>query len=216
MDLYGNMSAYKVNCVTETPNKDSMLDGKSLLFMTGFCTGMLFFYLAGDAFGREVGQKYLEILQQIKRMKPEVEGLFIYVLGNRVRQALLLVVMATGKFSKAAFYIVITLAGFATGVIMLLAAYQLGFLGILVSVGMIFPQMILYFKVFKILFEEHYYGSHGNANNYHKGNAITQTGWHKIRQIIIKFLKVIAYIFIGVYLETYINTWLLQKILIFL
>lgn len=216
MDLYDNMSAYKVSSVAETTNKDSMLDGKNLLFMTGFCVGMLFFYLAGDAFSIEVGQMYIEILQQIKRMNPETEGLFMYILDKRMRQAFILGIMATGKLSKPIFYIVITVAGFTTGTLMLLAAYQLGFLGILVSVGMVFPQMILYFKVFQVLFEEHYYGNHGNTRHYHKGNMITQDSWHNIRDISIKFFKVIAYIMVGVYLETYINTWLLQKLLLFL
>ncbi len=219
MDLYDNMSAYKGNSVanvSDTSNKDSMLDGKNLLFMTGFSAGMLFFYLAGDAFSKEVGRMYLETLQQIKRMEPAMEGLFIYILESRVRQALLLFIMATGKMSKLIFYIVIAIAGFATGILMLIAAYQLGFLGILISVGMVFPQMILYFMAFKLMFEEHYYGKSGDTNYYHKSSAITQGGWHKIGQVFLKILKCTGYILIGIFLETYINTWLMQKILLFL
>ncbi|MBE5875451.1 MAG: hypothetical protein E7290_01035 [Lachnospiraceae bacterium] len=216
MDLYDNMSAYKVNSVSDTANKDSMLDGKNLLFMTGFCAGMLFFYLAGESFGKEAGKMFLDTLLQMQRMEPAVQGLFWYILECRTRQALLLGILATGKISKAAFYIVITLAGFVTGVFMLLAAYQLGFLGILVSVGMVFPQMILYFKVFKLMFEEHYYGLSGNTNNYHKNNVITSDGWHKIRLAVWKILRCIAYVLVGVMLETYINTWLMKKILLFL
>ncbi|MBQ7943279.1 MAG: hypothetical protein IJ326_04350 [Lachnospiraceae bacterium] len=216
MDLYDNVSAYKDNSIrsiSDTTNKDSMLDGKNLVFMTGFCAGMLFFYLAGDAFCKEVGRMYLETLWQIKRMEPAKEGLLIYILESRIRQALLLFIMATGRLSKPIFYIVIAIAGFATGVLMLIAAYQLGFLGILISVGMVFPQMILYFMAFKLMFEEHYYG---DANNYHKSNVITQTGWHKIGRTFLKFLKCALYILVGVLLETYINTWLMQKILLFL
>ncbi len=216
MDLYDNMSTYKVSSGADAANKDSMLDGKNLLFMTGFCAGMLFFYLAGDSFCREVGKMFLETLLQMQRLEPVPQSLFLYILECRTRQVLLLGIIAVGKLSKPSFYSMITLAGFATGVLMLLAAYQLGFLGILISVGMVFPQMILYFKVFKLLFEEYYYGSDGNANNYHKNSALTVDGWHKIRLILWKVLRCIVYVLIGVLLETYINTWLMQKILLFL
>ncbi len=216
MDLYNNMSACKVNSVTDTGNRDSMLDGKNLLFMTGFCAGMLFFYLAGDNFGREAGKMFLDTLLQIQRLEVAEQGLFWYILECRTRQVLLLGVLATGKLSKPAFYLMVTLAGFATGVLMLLAAYQLGFLGILISVGMFFPQMILYFKAFKLLFEEYYYGVGGNTNNYHKNDVITLDGWHKIRLVAWKILRCIIYVLMGVFLETYINTWLMQKLLLFL
>ena len=171
MELYDSMSANKGSSIisgNDASNRDSMLDGKNLLFMTGFSAGMLFFYLAGDTFCKEAGQMYLETLRQIKRMDPAMEGLFLYILKSRIRQALLLFILATGKLSKPVFYIVFAIAGFITGILMLIAAYQLGFLGILISVGMVFPQMIFYFMAFKLMFEEYYYS---DTNNYHKSNA---------------------------------------------
>lgn len=216
MDLYDDMSAYTVGSVTKTTNKDSMLDGKNLLFMTGFCVGMLFFYLVGDSFGKKAGNMLLDTFRQLQRMEEATKELLIYILECRVRQALLLIIVASGRLNKLVFYTVVGLAGFITGIMLLLFAYQFGFMGIIVAVGMIFPQGICYYKAFQIIFEEQYRTNNGDTNYYHNRNGITQSGWHKKKWILWKIVKCIALILLGVLAETYINTWLMHKILYFL
>lgn len=216
MDLYDNMSAYKVESVTTTTNKESMLDGKNLLFMTGFSMGMLFFYLVGESFWKSAGNMILETLRQVQRMEPVTQGLFTYILDCRARQALLLTMTAVGYLEKLMFYLVIGLAGFVTGLMLLLFAYQFGVMGILIAIGMIFPQVICYFKFFRLLYEHQYDKGAGDTSYYHNHHLITNGRYHKVKRILWKIVRCFFWILLGVFMETYINTWIVQKILFFL
>lgn len=192
--------------------KNAMLDGKVLVFLTGFCLGMVFFYFSGikligeDTFPSVLSAEHIAKLYDFDFYST---GLLEYVTYKRLGQLVFMIICATSLLRGMFSYLILGGVGFELGIMMFTSIYQYGLKGLLLSVMLLVPQGLFYFMVFLLLFYKYW---PGNKNEYHNYNTITENKLHnkftKIKKIIIIFVLWM----IGILSEVYINPEIIKKI----
>lgn len=127
-------------------------DSRVLVFLTGFCMGMVFFYLSkgqGGGMGRLLDREHLIKLHDFEVNKP---GLFGYVAGLRIKQLLFCVICSLGSMGGILAYSIAGWYGFEAGLIIFSLVYRYSIRGIFLAVSMLLPQWVFYTAVFLIVF----------------------------------------------------------------
>lgn len=195
--------------------KNTVPDGRVLVFLTGFCLGMVFFYLSGV---KLIGEECLPAalsMENISRLHDfdfNSAGLLEYVADIRIGQLILLLICASGIAKRFFAYIILGWGGFEIGIVMFTLLYQYGLKGFLFSIMLLFPHWIIFFIVFCIIF---FNGIESNVITYHNPCTIT---WGDIHNRISKLKRIFLIIFlwcIGILSEVYINTEIIKKAAIF-
>ena len=137
--------------------KNAVPDGRVLVFLTGFCLGMVFFYLSGI---KLIGGQYLpsalstDGIAKLCDFDFNAAGLFEYVTYKRLGQLAFLLICATSFLKSAFSYTILGWGGFELGVMMFTLVYQYGFKGLLFSIMLLIPHGIFFFIVFLLLFQK--------------------------------------------------------------
>lgn len=105
--------------------KNTMLDNRILVFLTGFCIGMVFFYLSGgqNASGKSLlDREHLLLMQSFDINQT---GFLMYTLGLRVRQLLFMVICALSSIGGLLAYSIMGWYGFEVGLMIFFAGISI-------------------------------------------------------------------------------------------
>lgn len=195
--------------------KNTVPDGRVLVFLTGFCLGMVFFYLSGI---RLIGEERFpsalsaDNIAKLSDFQFYAAGLFEYVTAKRIGQLVVLLICATSFMSGVFSYAFLGWGGFEIGTVMFSFVYQYGIKGLLFAVLLFIPHGILFCISFLLLFDKN---RTGDKKAYHKYDVITENGLHN-RITKIKKIGVIVFLWaLGILTEVYINPEIIKKIALF-
>lgn len=189
--------------------KNTIPDNRVLVFLTGFCVGMVFFYLTG---GKDVGagnvldSDHLALLQNFEVNRT---GLFSYVIGLRLKQLVLGMICSFSTVGALLAYSIMGWWGFEVGLLIFSLVYQYSIKGILLTFAMLLPHTIFYAIIFLVLFRR-YWGSdkkccHNEATIKNQGQ---HPRWESIKTIVLILLMFCA----GVLCEVYVNPLIMSKV----
>lgn len=189
--------------------KNTIPDNRVLVFLTGFCVGMVFFYLTE---GKDAGagslldSDHLALLQDFEVNRT---GLFEYVTGLRLKQLMLGVICSLSSVGALLAYSVMGWWGFEVGLLIFSLVYQYGVKGILLTFAMLLPHMVFYGTVFLVLFRKYWVSDkkccHNEATINNKGQ---HRRWEAVKAIVLVLLMFCA----GILCEVYINPEIMRKV----
>lgn len=189
--------------------KNTIPDNRVLVFLTGFCAGMVFLYLTG---GKNAGERSLldgEHLALLQDFEVNRLGLFEYVAGVRLRQFLFCVICALSSVGGLMAYSIMGLCGFEVGLLIFTLVYQYSMKGILLTFSMILPQGIFYAILFLIIFRKYWTSDKKSCHN----EVTVKSERHRQRLDRIKTVVLGTLMFcIGILSEVYINPEIMRKI----
>lgn len=189
--------------------KNTIPDNRVLVFLTGFCVGMVFFYLTGGQHTSAAGLLDREHLMLMQDFEVNRLGLFEYVVGLRLKQFLFCVVCALSSVGGLMAYSVMGWCGFEIGLIIFTLVYQYGMKGILLTFSMVLPQGIFYCILFLVIFRGYWTG---DKKCCHKEMTIkgerSRQRISRIQTVVLGILMLAA----GVLCEVYINPEIMRKI----
>lgn len=195
--------------------KNTVPDSRVLVFLTGFCLGMVFFYFSGIKLMREGRLPAAFSMDNISRLHDfdfYAAGLFEYVAGVRLGQLLLMSICAVSAMGSLLSYAILGWSGFELGIMMFTLVYQYGLKGLLLSVLLLLPHWIFFFAVFLLLFNRYW---SGDKTAYHKYGSITEKGLHNKLNKIKKIILILLLWLVGILSEVYINPEIIKKIALF-
>ena len=195
--------------------KNTIPDSRVLVFLTGFCLGMVFFYLSGI---KMIGEERFPVafstdhIARLSDFNFYAAGLFEYVTVKRLGQLIILLICATSFMRGLFSYAILGWSGFEIGIVMFSFVYQYGVKGLLFAVMLFIPQGIFFCLSFLLLFDKSWTG---DKKDYHNHDVIIENGLHN-RLTKIKKIGVILLLWgIGILTEVYINPEIIQRIALF-
>lgn len=192
--------------------RNTIPDNRVLVFLTGFCVGMLFFYLTG---GQNIGAGSLldsEHLSLMQNMEVNRSGLFEYVIGLRVKQLMFCVICSLSSIGGLLAYSVMGWCGFEVGLMVFSLVYQYGIKGIFLTFSMFLPHGVLYGIVFLIVFRK-YWAS--DKKSCHNEDTIKKRGKIQKIETVKTIILVLAVFVVGILCEVYINPEIMRKMTLF-
>ncbi len=146
-------------------------------------------------------------------LTPDYGRLFVYVFNQRIIPVLYLCLFGMTMFGLVVVYGYVFWYGFSAGMLLSLFSIQYGMRGILFCIIAIMPQYILYIPAFVLLIHivyqltmELYFKKSYTGKNFNSKKQI-------FFSCFLQLLLIILCMIIGVILETYVNTYLLKKII---
>lgn len=182
---------------TRYKEKNTIPDGRLLVFLTGFFLGLVFFYFAGKQLIEESGFLSEETIEALKGFRMEEKGYLFYIMGIRIKQLLFLVFCTLSAWAGVLLYALLGWSGFTLGIFVFGAVYRYGIKGSFYCIFMLLPQGIFYLLLLL-----------------HLLNKKTQSGkryYYKLKDILF----VLAMACCGILSECYINPWLMKWLLLF-
>ncbi|MDR0949150.1 MAG: stage II sporulation protein M [Lachnospiraceae bacterium] len=181
------------------------------LFLIGLVLGILVMNIGKSLFLEKTGLFDEASLYQMKYMTVDGNTLFVYVLWERLKLIAFLILLAStylGIFiiSASALWV-----GITTGMFLSALVIRYGMKGILFALVGIFPQYLLYIPAFIALFlwsEQLYRSLHATATV-----TTSESGRKVLFQKLLMLLMIIGAVVIGCLLESYVNPYLMSRLL---
>lgn len=196
-------------------HRNTVPDSRVLVFLTGFCLGMVFFYLSGV---KIVGEERfptafsIENIARLGEFNFYAVGLLEYVTVRRLEQFILMLICATSFMKVLLSYAILGWSGFEIGIVMFSMVYQYGVKGLLFSVMLFIPHGIFFVVSFLLLFDKNWTG---DKKNYHNYNTITENGLHNKLTKVKRIGMIILFWVVGMLTEVYINPEIIKKLTLF-
>lgn len=115
------------------------------IFAGGIIFGAILMNLGAAFFLGDDGIFNPSSLNRIRYLKVDGGSFLPYVIGQRIRPFLFLLLISATSFGTAAAYLLVAWQGIATGMLMTAAVIRFGIKGILLILAGIFPQYLLLF-----------------------------------------------------------------------
>ena len=115
------------------------------IFFGGIIFGAILMNLGAAFFLGDDGIFNLSSLNRIRYLKVDSSSFLPYVIGQRIKPFLFLLLISATSFGTAAAYLLVAWQGIATGMLMTAAVIRFGIKGILLILAGIFPQYLLLF-----------------------------------------------------------------------
>lgn len=193
----------------ERTYKNTIPSSRMLVFMTGFCIGMVYFYFQRNVLLEDVRFFDTALLLQLENYEVKKIELFFYVFKVRFQQLVLLLLCCGNVFAKGLWYCVLVWLGFQVSIVFFSCSYQYGIKGLFLCLMSFFPQGIFYFiDIFKMIHKIW----DDDAKYYHKYYPVKDFGSHKKVQTIIFIALILFFWIIGVLCESYINPILIKQV----
>ncbi len=172
-----------------------------IFFLAGFLIGVLYIYFNGTA-GME-GNDFLSIrnLMQVKYMDIVYEDYFWYLFKKRLGIVLFLVICSLALPGRYILFGFLMVFGCSMGSMLSVLIMRYGLRGIVLFLGLILPQDIVYLPAF---FAWVYLLTGWNEGLFWKGDAVKRNSGRR-RRILPKMLCLSGVTIIGVLLECYVN-----------
>ena len=189
-------------------SENIMVRSRVLVFMTGFCLGMIFFLWKKRYIVEESGILGQELFLQLTRINLEQYELLKYIVKCRGMQVCILILAACSRRINLMISMLLTYGGFAAAIFMLTSVYHFDMKGIVLCLLMLFPHGIFYLIFLCILFHKK---ESDDTKYYHKSRGIREKGFYKVLTEAIKWVVIIILFIVGVMTECYINPILVTK-----
>ena len=193
--------------------RNTMPDSRILVFLTGFCIGMVFFYFSGakglSDGNHAVGLMDREHLTLLQNFEADRLELFEYVFGIRIRQLIFWIVCTLSSIGWLLAYSIIGWYGFETGLIIFSLVYAYGIKGIFLTLSMFLPHGICYLIVFLIVFNKFWAN---DTKYYHKEKTVMLDDQNKKLGVLKRITLVLAVFGAGLLCEIYLNPEIVKKI----
>lgn len=181
------------------------------LFFFVFLGGVICANILGIASGKDMGAINSYFMNRY--MYADIQGreLFLYLFYERVPKIIVLITLSIGIYGTIVVDGYIGYLGFSIGFLSVISIMNYGISGIALMFGFFFPQWILYGAVIGIWYYAlHLYKNKRSEKKYQLiGESIRK---QRIRYLIC-FVLASAVLFGGILLESYVNPYLLQKII---
>lgn len=175
------------------------------IVLAAFLGGILLANLSGKQLLANDGMMNSYYLKQYACHKIDCDRLFCYVLLERMKAALLIVLLGKAVGGKYLFEIVESILGMILGYFMVAALVNLGIAGLAVLAGGIFPQWLFYQAAFYL-----YAKCSGDMR------MELRYGNRRKRGVILcisMFVAILILFFIGIIAESYLSPHIFEKIL---
>lgn len=193
--------------------RNTMPDSRILVFLTGFCIGMVFFYFSGakglSDGNHAVGLMDREHLTLLQNFEADRLELFEYVFGIRIRQLIFWIVCTLSSIGWLLAYSIIGWYGFETGLIIFSLVYAYGIKGIFLTLSMFLPHGICYLIAFLIVFNKFWAN---DTKYYHKEKTVMLDDQNKKLGVLKRIILVLAVFGAGLLCEIYLNPEIVKKI----
>ncbi len=192
--------------------RNTVPDSRVLVFLTGFCIGMVFFYLSNGKSMSSGGLLDRDHLIRLQSFEVNQSGLFEYVVGLRLRQLVFCVICSLSSISGLLAYSIMGWYGFEAGLIIFSLVYQYGIKGIFLTFSMFLPQGAFYVIAFLIIFGRHWIS---DTKSCHKEETIKGSRRHKKMENLKRIILVLVVFGIGILSEIYVNPEIVRKMALF-
>ena len=189
--------------------KNTIPDNRVLVFLTGFCVGMVFFYLTrgkNASGGGLLDREHLMLLQNFEVNRP---GFLEYVMGLRLKQLLFGVICALSSVGGLMAYFIIGWCGFGIGLMIFTLVYQYSMKGILLAFSMCLPQGIFYCILFLVIFRRYWVS---DKKCCHNEATIKVEGQRQRRETAKTVVLAVLLFGMGILCEVYINPEIMRKV----
>ena len=184
------------------------------IFMIGFMIGIIVANAAGEKYLSQSGMLSDYFISKYKYIDFSSAGLFWFILKKRLKWIVLLWGFGLTIIGVPMVWGYTGWLGFSAGMILSVAVIRFGFLGTIICILGVFPQILIYAPVLVILMNQVYIMS---LRQYHSTKGFHSSNESKKQVIggyfILLVITVLLFI-IGAFLEGYINPILLKKLLI--
>lgn len=197
-----------------TGNKEKREGANWLLFFSlGFIVGVLLVNIKTDYFLEDSLFFGEELLNRLSYTSFHNEQYMVYLLQNRIGILLFLLVAATTIFGIVIMYLYVAWFGMSLGILMAVVTMRYGGKGILIFLGAILPQEIIYIPAFLFLVNL----LHDLCAIIYFPGKMFQNVYMGKKQFLIRgifyYIIIAGVVIIGVFLESYVNPYFLRNIL---
>ena len=179
----------------------------STLFFAVFLCGVISANVLGIASGREFGAINEYFINRYLYADICGRELFLYLFYERVPKFFLLLFLSIGIYGTWIINGYICYLGFSTGFLAVITIMNYGIKGVLLMMGFFLPQWIFYVPVIAIWYLglERYKGIRTECV------SVERRGNDPIRYLILFVIGAVLFL-LGIFMESYVNPFLLQKI----
>lgn len=182
-------------------------------FLLGICLGILFANLLGNRYIDKISLLSDYMLLKYQRMDLQQEKLFRYCLEARVLPMCYIWVFGLTMFAAVVGYLYVMWFGFTAGALLSIATMRFGAKGVLLCLCGVLPQYIIYVPLMLALLAV----SSGTGMRLYGRGGMRGTVYGGKRKLIgtyfLVFLLLLVVCIMGIFLESYVNPFLLKKIL---
>lgn len=182
--------------------------GLVLFFLIGFLGGIILIHLLGESYLHQAGILSDYFIRQYKYIEIDFMDLFFYILEKRLKWGLLLWVAGFTAAGVPLGSLYTGWLGFSAGTLLSISMLKMGLKGMLFSVGAVVPQIFLYVPIWIFLLY-HIHQKAERRKNRGPGMTAKDLDW---RYVLIG-IGTVLFLFFGVFVESYINPWVLRQIL---
>lgn len=172
-----------------------------VFFLAGFLLGVLYIYFSGEYKGEGADFFSIQNLMQIRYMEIVQEEYFIYLLKKRAGVLLILGILSLALAGKYLLAVFLMLFGCSMGSMLSVLIMRYGLPGMLLFVGFIFPQDLVYIPAvfgWVALLTEWNEGMFGRRNVTHRRGYGKHMGMKRL--FVLSGVTII-----GILLECYVN-----------
>lgn len=180
----------------------------TLLFVFVFLGGVICANILGVVSGKELGAMNEYFINQYMYADISGQELFPFLFYERVPKFFLLLFLSVGIYGTWIVDGYISYLSFSVGFLSVIAIMNYGMKGILLILGFFFPQWLFYVPLLALWYYElRYYKGIGTEVPYGEQKN------RKHFKLAVSFLLAGILLFLGVFLESYVNPYFLQKII---
>lgn len=186
-----------------------------LPLLIGFVVGVIVTNIWIDSAVLQTGFLSEYALNRLKYIEVDGSKLFLYVIQNRFKLVLIILIASSTILGFVCSYLFSVWFGITTGIMISVLTVQFGIKGSLLFLACIFPQVIFYVCGFCRLLQECYIIS---CKMYFPNRIIDYSTYHKKMNLgqMGKIIGAIGVVIIGIFLESYVNPFFVEKAVIFL
>ncbi len=180
----------------------------TFLFFVVFLSGVISANILGIASGRELGAMNEYFINRY--MYADIQGreLFLFLFYERVPKFFLLLFLSIGIYGTLIVNGYICYLGFSVGFLSVIAIMNYGIKGVLLMMGFFLPQWLFYAPVIAVWYYElRRYKGVG------KEYRILERSRNHHMRYAISFLAAGVLFVLGLFMESYVNPFFLQKII---
>lgn len=180
----------------------------TVIFMAGFLLGILYTNLLGREYmdsSSLFGSYYLNSYQYIEVVSSD---LFWFILQKRIMPMVIVWVLGVTALGQAAVIGVLAWVGFSGGMLVSMAVMQFGFKGLLLCLGGLFPQYLIYVPAVFLLLHKVY----AMSKSYAREKAEAGAG-QLLLPYALSLIFILLFLLLGVILESYVNPSILKLVL---
>ena len=183
------------------------LRSAAVLLILGMTVGAMVVNAMADSSAGRAGILSNYFLRQYKYLEIDMSGLFLYILGKRMKWVFLLWIAGFTVIGIPCAAVYVTWMGFAAGVLFGIAVLKLGAQGILFSAAALLPQCLLYVPAWMFFLNGIYVWNSGRG-----GERLLGSGNGTARYFLLAALTCLL-MALGILAESSLNPWLMKQVL---